>query len=792
MFGIDGGAPVAEGEGPGQLPPARRNPIIQDPAQRFNEPPASGTPVIAGNGSIPGVKLVDTPDDIKEFANANAKQSDYSAWGLRAPEIARAGRERADINKIVELVEKEAEAAILAEDSAASPGERDAARNDQVALKDQIEKLIRDAFGVRPGVQFGKNNYVIGERARVNFNKYALGDIELSIGFKILNERGAEVGEGSRSLYRTNVQNPDGTTSTKWTVKNNLINIPNKRDTKSGFANAYNRYMEDWYIANGFDSIKVYAAGGGANWQGGFVWALNGFNWQDGQADQVPTILRRIANRPDVTDEEKQIIKRMQDRVAKDNPTGNYTADTVPTPLEIALIGWYPGAKTWIGSKYMINMTWYGQKRLNPQAIEQRQAINYDQSRNARKRIEAKLNKPGVSSELVLKVNSNEFADANPELAPYINYIRDVLRNNRSLAVLSPAAKIALNRYTASQLLKGEGRDVGLQDIFKLRVALDAEFKADNPFAASKDFGVGDQLLDVSIDDVSRNNVPGFTVKRLGMYESGINDTYVATHDDSGQVFYIKKDSYATQYQIDGAGAEVQADVMLRASGVVAGYEARVSNVDPEIIVMQRAGAGIPLLGEPMTATKAIGNQLSINLPDGTTVKVNAMNFMDLLHTPEDAVRVILVDLIISNMDRHNGNLLLAVDGTDTGKIRLLPIDHALSSFSPDTEGMQFTVEELFDNRGDNLYGMAMPVLTERLKQEEILDLFRNEARIMMQQLDNPANLPTGKELDLIIKNFGSLDAYRAKIKERIDSLLKPGNEGYETFLRVLRPDYWT
>ena len=136
--------------------------------------------------------------------------------------------------------------------------------------------------------------------------------------------------------------------------------------------------------------------------------------------------------------------------------------------------------------------------------------------------------------------------------------------------------------------------------------------------------------------------------------------------------------------------------------------------------------------------------------------------------------------------------MLLAVDGTDTGKIRLLPIDHALSSFSPDTEGMQFTVEELFDNRGDNLYGMAMPVLTERLKQEEILDLFRNEARIMMQQLDNPANLPTGKELDLIIKNFGSLDAYRAKIKERIDSLLKPGNEGYETFLRVLRPDYWT
>jgi hypothetical protein len=499
-----------------------------------------------------------------------------------------------------------------------------------------------------------------------------------------------------------------------------------------------------------------------------------------------------MLRRSETTDEEKQIINRMLDRIAKDNPTGNYTPDTVPTPLEVALIGWYPGATNWLGKKQMKSMGWYGEKRLDPQAIEQRQAINYNQSRNALKRVKGKENRAGVSRDLVLKMNSNEFADANPELAPYIDQIRDVLRNNRSLAVLSPAAKTALNRFTASQLLKGEDRTVALQDIFKLRTALDAEFKADNPLAGSKDFGVGNQLLDVSIDDVNANRVPGFTVRRLGMYESGINETFMLTHNDSGQVFFVKKDSYAAQYQINGAGAEVQADVMLRASGVVAGYEARVSNVDDEIIVMQRAGAGVPLLGEPMTASNAIGNKLSINLPDGTTVKVNASNFMDLLHTPEDAVRVMLVDLIISNMDRHNGNLLLAVDGTDTGKIRLLPIDHALSSFSPDTEGMQFTVQELFDNSFDNLYGMAMPVLTKRLKQEELLDLFKNEARIMMQELNNPANLPTGKELDLIVKNFGSVDGYRQKIQERIDSLLTPGNEGYQTFLSVLKPSYWS
>jgi superoxide dismutase len=101
-------------------------------------------------------------------------------------------------------------------------------------------------------------------------------------------------------------------------------------------------------------------------------------------------------------------------------------------------------------------------------------------------------------------------------------------------------------------------------------------------------------------------------------------------------------------------------------------------------------------------------------------------------------------------------------------------------------------VLQVFNEGNDNLYGMAMPVLTKRLKQQELLALFRNEANNMMEALSNPANLPTGKELDLIISNFGSLDAYRQKIQERIDSLLKPNGEGYKTLLNVLKPSYWS
>jgi hypothetical protein len=801
ISGTDGGAPVEQaeqGEGPGQLPPARRNPVPQEPSVRFNEPAPRGTPIIAGEGNVPGVTISEAPEDIAEFTNADAKQSDFALWGLRAPEIARAGRDRVTLENIERLVVTAQEAKVAARN--ANDNEREAAVKKEEELRTQLQKLIRDAFGARKGTTFGRNDYTISETPSVSYYlsgtadqvAQGKGDMNISISFGIVNKDGKQVGQGSRSLRRQPVEQQDGTTKDEWSAVNNILRIESNQDKKSGFAVAYNRYMEDWYIANGIKKIEVHAAAGGS-WQGGLVWALNGFNW-DGpnQARRVPAILRSMANNRNTTEEEMQSIKRMQERITANNPDGAYNVDTVPTPLEVAMIGWYPGAKNWIGRRQMLGVDWYGIKRLDPSTTEQRQAVNYDQMRNARKRIEDKLNRPGVSREFVLKTNSNEFADANPELAPYIDQIRDVFRSNRSLAVLSPGAKTALNRYTASQLLKGEGRDATLQDIFKLRMALDAEFKADNPLVGSKDFGVGNQLLDVSINDVRNNRVPGFTVKELGIYESGVNDTYMVTHNDSGQIFFVKKDSYAAQFEINGPGAEVQADTMLRASGVSAGYETRVSNTDPEILVMQRAGAGVPLLSEPMTAQNALSNKMAINMPDGTTVKVTPENFMDLLHTPEDAVRVMLVDLIISNMDRHNNNLLLAVDGTDTTKIRILPIDHALSTFSPDTERIQYTVEELFDNSTNNLYGMAMPVLTQRLKQDEILDLFRNEARAMMEGLNNPANLPTGKELDLIIKNFGSIDAYRQKVQERIDSLLKPGGEGYDTFLKILKPARWS
>ena len=176
IFGVDGGAPVAQGQGPGQLPPARRNAIPQDPTVRLNEPAPQGIPVIAGNGDIPGVKLVDTPQDIVQFTNPDAKQSDYSMWGLRAPEVARAGRDRATIDSITDLITKTNEAR-AAYTNASSAVERDKAKVEYEQSNKKLEKLVKDAFGVRDGVTFGSNRYTIKDDAHVTSGVYPSGDL---------------------------------------------------------------------------------------------------------------------------------------------------------------------------------------------------------------------------------------------------------------------------------------------------------------------------------------------------------------------------------------------------------------------------------------------------------------------------------------------------------------------------------------------------------------------------------------------------------------------------------------
>jgi hypothetical protein len=436
----------------------------------------------------------------------------------------------------------------------------------------------------------------------------------------------------------------------------------------------------------------------------------------------------------------------------------------------------------------MVSRQWDGIKRLDPAAKEQIQAINYDQIRRARSRIKDKLNRPDVSREFVLRANSDEFLANNQTLTPYIDEIRNAFQNNTSLATLSPAAKTVLSRWTADQMLAGDSRTLPLSDVFKLRTALDAEAAADNPRASNTDFGVGNFLASASFEDISRNRLPGFEVRRLGTEESGYNDTYLVKHIDSGQSFYVKKDELARQYNIDPVRAEVEAGVLTRALGFQGMYETRANTADTsgDVLVMQQAGSSLPLASAPQSLASIFSNR-GIQGPDGV-IRVTPDNLLDTLRTPEDAIRITLLDLIMNNQDRHNGNVLFAVDGTDPSRLRMLPIDHSLARMAA-SDNVNF--ENILSTYGDNVYTATIPVLLERMGQDALLDAFRNEAAKLVAALKEDSFSPKGNELDAIIKEHGSLNRFREKVEIRVNELLTPGTRTFGQFKDVLTFDYW-
>jgi len=772
-------------------------PPIPDVSERLNAL-ALNPGAIATEGNIQGVNdLGTTPDRLKEFVNPDAKQSDFSVWGLRAGEIARAGRDRVKLESIKQAA-IDYQLAVLANREPISQEEKERLSLEVTKKKEILDAMMKDTYGVRDSVTFGSNKYSLSFGGFSIFLGGTKEELEsgnqpmsLSVSMNVLDANGRTIGSVSRTISGKQVTNPSTEDKNyEWMVKNNYLGINNAKDKKSGFATAYNRFMEDWYIANGVKEIHVQAAAGGG-YQGGFVWALNGFNWETPTRAEGEVFSRLRAMRRSATKDGEiaQIDRLIEKANAAKLTDGGLDLNKTPTPMELALVGWYPGAKTWAGKELMSRNGWMGVKRLDPTAKEQIQSINYDQIRAARKRVEAKENKPNVSREFALKANSNEFETNNPALQPYMAEIRDVLQNNRSLAVLSPAAKNALSLYVSEQILQGEGRELPLNDVFQLRTALDAEEYADNPRMTARNFGVGDELAAADYQAIVNNQVPGFSSRVLGHDESGYNETYLVTHTDSGQVFYVKQDQLSQDYGIDAPQAEAEAGILIRALNMQGAYETRTVTSTNGALVMQQAGSSMNLGSAPEVAAK-VYRRGGITRNDGSRLLFKEESLASNLYAPEDVVRMALLDLIINNEDRHNGNVLLAVDGRDPTRIRVLPIDHALAQLKPSRLD-DFRIEDIMSVRGDSVYAATMPVLTQKLKEDELLAIFQNEANRMREALKGDSILPTGKELDMLIDRWGSVDNYRAAINSRLDALLKPDGSNHGEFKNVLKNRYW-
>jgi hypothetical protein len=588
-----------------------------------------------GNGTVSGINY-DNIDNVDENAVKNedgklltAKDFIDKKWRPRkAAQIALAGRSRPSAEHISYLVK-------LTEDQTITPQERMNARK---ALKDEVEKVYGG------GVKFG--DYTLKVRqVSPHIQKYGadedLGKISMSISLDLVDKNGYSTGSTvERALYF----NQDGTLNG---ADNSHLKLYGNAKG-SGFATAFNAHMENWYIANGGQVVNVHALSNGSSYMGGYIWALNGFNWAQ-EAEGVRMAKKAIASAINSNDEkavadalklQRKIFNLYNIDANSPDAWGDVTRATsrdnpvhpdFPTPKEIAFIGWELDKTNWWGQKFLKSTAgdWNGRKHLHPHSRVNMQDEAYEQVRIARGMAKRGENAV-VPSTWVKKLFSSVDTYTSPDgaiITPYADELSNVFkgRNARSVSLLSPPAKQALGKYISTVLGNGSyldsantararnANEANTQMLIDIMDALNKDKIAYQP-NPTKLNSRGKELSQVpksAFTDITGKNVPlvingkdtGFTVTRLG-YDAPNNEnatdatvvgplaggsaTWQVKDAQSGEVFYVKNvDDYGD------ASSEIAVNALGRALEIQGLPIIEGSATDPELVISSQAGAHI-------------------------------------------------------------------------------------------------------------------------------------------------------------------------------------------------------
>lgn len=631
---------------PGQTSP--NTPI--EPAD-FIENRFSGerAPVAAESFDTPGVRdprLAEGADLAVEPLRLDAEQRDYGAWGTRAAEIAGAARSRPAAAQMFGMSGVD------------------------------LENAARAAFGATEGVTFGD-----GYTLRMSGVSKLQDGNAISVSLLIYDKDGNHVGQSQRVIYNENG---------KMRAYNSLMEL-NGTSRGGGFATSFNRYMENWYIANGFSKVEVSA---GLS-HGGFVWAMNGFGWKggaDAKKQRALGFLQSAQRRASSPSEQAQVAHMMRRANAGD----------VPTPMEIALIGWRPGLKgsdNWLGKQVLMGSGWSGVKELKPTNVNWQQRQGYDFAKRAGDRVRQNMNRvQAVSEELEANVREG-FPDLRLKNEER-NHLAALLQRNGSIAELSPRAKRRIAQWAGDRLIDGNTSDYqGMrEDLLMLRNAAMNDLNADYP--TLNNLGVGEPLRRLTIQDLQGNQVPGFTIRRLGGQDAGVNATWEVTHNASGQVFYMKNDTYGARFvggdESISRNAEYDANRLFREVGVNGVNAYLPSEVEPALVVMARGGDNLDFVSRPKNFARLSGS-----------AKREVLNN---LANPEDALNMFLFDVAAGNGDRHDNNFQVAKDRD--GRWWVIPVDQGLAGAGNGWRGLdQYSVQQRIQNLvlpRNELYGTAL------------------------------------------------------------------------------------
>ncbi len=625
------------------------------------------------SGKTPGVS---EPLDVNEnSANPDAKQVDFAAWRTRAAEIATAARTRTSIENIF-------------------AGENNRA---------DIEKV----FGVGSDFAFGDGKYTL---------KYGYHEVTKSGRNKTLNIS-MYIYDGDERIGKVERKIRYNGSTEEYVPENMLMRIEGDK-RGGGFSSAYNRWMENWYIANGVKKVKVHAAGGG-DWTGGYVWSVNGFGWDMSiwgtnpvqqrtatmrKVDSILGMMGRMAS----TDAERAQITELSKRVSS---IRGGAAGVIPTPMELALVGWRPGKKDWVGKQTMRSMDWHGAKSLQPEDYAYRQKVAYDGLKAAEARAKNKQNtvqSPDLARVVVDPVNIKAMGGSD-RLQKWSRQVGDALLNGDSLATLPPLVKRDLKTMVNVVLADWKRNEragwaySGMDaDLDALNNALDAEIGLDFPAQRTLP-QAGDALRDVSLADLQTaagrgraGAVPGkladYKVKELTRGEGGVNYTFKVTHKATGQVYFVKWDKIASQWQgqdpIHGANGERDPNKYLAAMGYngIPGFER--SRVEDAMIVMQRVGDNLDLVERPKNAAVARSRPRS---PE---------EYVDY----RDPIRLQMLDGLFGNGDRHDGNYQYAQRASD-GKFYLIPVDNAFNAIARHGDNLRWDPMNGWSTPSDRITG---------------------------------------------------------------------------------------
>jgi hypothetical protein len=546
----------------------------------------------------------------------------------KAAQIAHAGTQRPSIDHILDL--------IRARDGAG------------------LDKAVGLGMGV--GNVFGGDLKISGVSASGNVSASGDGSLDVSVRIK-----STETGK----TYNA---------SRRFTFKNGkLVNVYNasmfiEGARPSGFSSLFNQYAENWYIANGAESITVSAAAGG--------FSSPGFNW-DGAGVGYSQLKQRYdyvqrgygsGQRVDYYGGETGYARAKADidrtvqqafdaygvsdweGLRQAMSGGAPLAPTFPTPREMAMIGWTPELRAneqhWFGKAYSMDHNFAGKKTLVPTSTERVQNYSYE----AMKKAIDKLTAGGANSFENNENIKNHFATRSTYdgigevLAPYADELVQLTgyEGTRSVSQLSPPAKAALSKYLAA-VLADDSNPVFTNEDSPSGKASDASTKAD--FVSMLDALQRDRL---SFEpNRTKLSEAGEIVKNL---DSEIFDTSmvpgkskIVTDPYTGEVYpfnITKLVQQNTTDPLDGptiSGAYAGASDIWLVQSIDTGERFYVKNVSTESnlqseIASNVIGRALGIVGLPVVDRQGDANSTRIITSElGTNLSIPAINSDELV-----------------------------------------------------------------------------------------------------------------------------------------------------------------